>query len=154
MQTRSLTYTEVFPIKPDALFALLITPTQICRWWSARTAIVIPQDGGLWAAVWGEDLNEPDYQSAADITRFDPPHCLRLGNYRYYAKDGPLPFEADFSVTFDVMPSSDAAQLTVTQAGFPASADANSEADAYYLACEQGWRDTFAGIKRLAESMS
>lgn len=36
------------------------------------------------------------------------------------------------------------AVLRVSQDGFPIG----PEADAFYAACEQGWRDTFAGIRR------
>jgi hypothetical protein len=50
---------------------------------------------------------------------------------------------------FLVQPHAAGATLRVTQDGFPAG----PEADAFYAACGEGWRNTFAGIRRhLAES--
>ena len=43
-----------------------------------------------------------------------------------------------------MMPHPDGARLTVVQDGFPTG----PEADAFYAACGEGWRNTFAGIRR------
>lgn len=67
-----------------------------------------------------------------------------LTDYRYRARSGPLPFEADFVTEFVVTPRGEGAALRVSQDGFPAGA----EGDEFYAACETGWRDTFAGIRR------
>ncbi len=143
METRKHVHEEVFPATPERVFALLHTPSAIRRWWSAARAIVIPERGGLWTATWGDDEDDPDYVSSATIRAFDPPRRLVLGDYRYRAKTGPLPFEADFVTEFLVTPHEDGAMLRVTQDGFPAG----PEADDFYAGCEKGWRDTFAGIR-------
>ena len=70
-----------------------------------------------------------------------------LGDYRYFAKGGPLPFQADFVTEFIVEERSEGALLRVCQDGFPCDASA----DAFYAACEIGWRNTFAGIRRFLE---
>jgi hypothetical protein len=67
-----------------------------------------------------------------------------LTDYRYRAKTGPLPFKADFVTEFAVEPHPQGSRLRVTQSGFPAG----PEADDFYTACETGWRNTFAGIRR------
>ena len=65
------------------------------------------------------------------------------------AKDkGPLPFEADLTSQFIIIPAGEGSILQVTQDGFPASA----VADDFYAACEKGWRDTFESMRRAAPS--
>jgi uncharacterized protein YndB with AHSA1/START domain/catechol 2,3-dioxygenase-like lactoylglutathione lyase family enzyme len=144
MPTRTHVHEEVFPAGPEAVFALLHTPSAIRAWWSAHRAIVMPQPGGVWAATWGASEDDPDYVTAATIAEFDPPRRLVLTDYRYRAATGPLPFDAEFVTTFEVEPAPDGALLRVSQAGFPVAA----AADDFYLACQRGWRDTFAGIRR------
>lgn len=143
MQTRAHVHEEVFPVPAEQLFALLHTPSAICSWWSAERAIVMPETGGTWAATWGVDEDDPDYVTVATIREFDPPRRLVLGDYRYRARGGPLPFETEFETSFEVTPHDDGAVLRVTQAGFPAT----PESDGFYAACQQGWSDTFAGIR-------
>jgi uncharacterized protein YndB with AHSA1/START domain len=144
MATRQHVHEESFAALPEELFALLITPSAIRSWWSAARAIVLPQQGGVWTATWGADEDAPDYVSSATILAFEPPRRLVLGNYRYHAKTGPLPFEADFQTEFLIIPQGNETILRVTQDGFPAE----RVADEFYAACERGWRDTFAGIRR------
>ena len=79
---------------------------------------------------------------------FEPPRRLVLADYRYYAKTGPLPFRADFTTEFMVTPDVTGSKFRVVQDGFPTA----PEADAFYSACEIGWRNTFAGIRRYLES--
>ena len=144
MKTRRHVHEESFAATPEELFALLITPSAIRSWWSAARAIVLPQEGGVWTAAWGEDEDAPDYVSSATILAFDPPRLLVLGKYCYHAKTGELPFEAEFQTEFLVIPQGRETMLRVTQDGFPAE----SVADEFYAACQRGWRDTFAGIRR------
>ena len=92
----------------------------------------------------GEAEDAPDYTTVATIRVFQPPHRLVLSNYKYYAKAGPLPFQAEFVTEFLVSPYGDGASLRVTQDGFPAG----SEADEFYAGCKKGWQDTFAGIRQ------
>ena len=141
---RQHTHEETFPVSAGRLFSILYTPSAIRAWWGASQAVVLAETGGTWAAVWGADEDDPDYVTVATIQEFDPPNRLVLGDYRYYAKDGPLPFEARFVTEFAVAEHPAGATLRVTQNGFP---DGN-EADDYYAACERGWRDTFAGVRR------
>jgi uncharacterized protein YndB with AHSA1/START domain/catechol 2,3-dioxygenase-like lactoylglutathione lyase family enzyme len=150
MTTRTHVHEEVFPAVPEAVFALLHTPSAIRAWWGAHRAIVLPQPGGVWAATWGASEDDPDYVTVARIAAFDPPRRLVLGDYRYRARSGPLPFDADFVTTFEVEPVPDGAVLRVSQAGFPAAA----AADDFYAACQRGWRDTFAGIRRYLAAQS
>ena len=99
---------------------------------------------GSWSATWGEDEDDPDYITMATIRDFEVPTRMTLTDYKYAAKGGEQPFEANFVTEFVVEPHPDGASLRVCQDGFPS----DSIADEFYAACEQGWRDTFAGIRR------
>jgi uncharacterized protein YndB with AHSA1/START domain len=137
------------PATPEQLFALLHTPSAIRAWWGASRALVIAEDNGVWAATWGADEDAPDYNTAATIRVFDPPRRMVLADYRYRAQTGLLPFQADFVTEFTVKPHADGALLRVVQDGFPCDASA----DAFYAACEVGWRETFKGIRRYLENV-
>lgn len=151
MTTREHIHQEVFSASPQRVFALLHTPSAIRKWWGAARAIVLAEPGGIWMAAWGDHEDAPDYITAATIREFHPPHQLVLDDYRYHSQDGPLPFEADFITRFTVSPHAQGASLEVSQAGFPTA----PEADEFFAACQQGWRDTFTGIRQyLAESAS
>jgi len=144
--TRVHVHAESFDAPPERLFDLLLAPGAIRRWWSAASAVVVPEPGGTWAAAWGADADDPDYVTAATIAALERPTRLVLGDYRYRAKSGGLPFDADFTTEFTVAPDPDGgggATLRVEQRGFPAG----PEADEYLAGCERGWRDTFAGIR-------
>jgi uncharacterized protein YndB with AHSA1/START domain len=132
------------PVSQDRAFGLLHTPSSICGWWSAARAIVIPRLGGVWVAAWGESEDDPDYVTAARITCFDPPRRLALGDFIYYARSGPLPFDAALTTEFTVLAKPPGSVLKVVQDGFPTDAIA----DGFYAGCETGWRNTFEGIKR------
>jgi len=131
----------------DRVFDLLLRPESIRHWWGAARAIVLPERGGTWAAAWGDDENAPDYISVATILELERPNRLVLGDFRYYAKTGKLPFDAQFVTEFVVSRQPGGASLQVTQDGFPGG----PEADEYYSACETGWRDTFAGIRKFLD---
>ncbi|RMF69200.1 MAG: SRPBCC domain-containing protein [Calditrichaeota bacterium] len=148
MDTRSIVREIVLPASPERIFSLLIRPSAIREWWQASQAIVLPARGGFWAAAWGEDEDEPDYVAAATLHVFDPPRRLVLSDYRYHAKTGPLPFEADFTTEFRIEEQGHESKLIVTQNGFPTEATA----DEYYRGCEQGWEVTLKGILAYLES--
>ena len=149
MSTLHIIHEEAFDAAPETVFRALHSPSAICQWWSALRAIVLAEKGGTWAAVWGEDEDEPDYTTFATIRDFEPPRKLTLADYRYGTKSGPLPFEADFVTSFEVIADSKGSRLRVTQDGFPDSAEGQS----FRTACTQGWKDTFAGMRRyLAEA--
>jgi uncharacterized protein YndB with AHSA1/START domain len=147
MTTRSHTREETFAATPERVFALLITPSDIQAWWGVHQCIVIPEPGGLWAATWGEDEDDPDYVTCARLVEYDPPRKLVMGDYTYRAKANPMPFASDFVTSFEVIPGEAGTTLRVVQDGFPASADA----DDFYASCEIGWRDTFLGIRQVLE---
>jgi len=144
VETRKHIHQEEFPVPAEDLFALLHTPSAICGWWGASSAIVIPRKDGIWAAAWGEDPDAPDYVSAFTIAEFDPPQKMLLTDGRYTAKSGKLPFEAKMTTEFIVTPSPGGSTLKVVQDGFPT----DPIADDFYLACETGWKNTFAGIRK------
>jgi uncharacterized protein YndB with AHSA1/START domain len=142
-ETVSHRHEESFPVSPETLFQALVTPSAVRRWWSAARVIVVPEPGGVWAAAWGEDEDVPDYVSTSTMTVFDPPRRLVFDEYRYFAREGPLPFEADFVTEFEVEARPEGASLRVTQSGFPRT----PEGEAFLSACEKGWRDTFRGLR-------
>ncbi|MBK9166459.1 MAG: SRPBCC domain-containing protein [Bryobacterales bacterium] len=144
MTTRMHLHEETFPVAPESMFGLLHTPSAIRAWWGAARVVIVPESGGVWAAAWGDSEDDPEYVAAATIRTFDPPRKMVLSNYLYRSRTGPLPFQADFVTEFDVTPHPQGSVLRVTQDGFPAGPDA----DGFYAACERGWRDTFAGIRR------
>lgn len=148
METRTHVHEETFAADADTLFGLLIQPSAIRRWWSAARAIVMPEAGGIWIAAWGEAEDAPDYITAAIIRECSPPHRLVLSDYRYRAKSGPLPFDADFVTEFVVEPRTDGALLRVSQTGFPTG----REGDEFYEACRRGWTETFGGIRRYLDA--
>jgi len=147
MDTRTHTHKEHFEAAPEEIFKLLHTPSAIRAWWGAARAIILAVPGGCWSATWGDDEDDPDYVTMATIRDFEPPVRLTLTDYRYTSKFGDLPFEADFVTEFLITSGDNGTTLQVTQAGFPA----DSVADDYYAACQQGWADTFAGIRRYLE---
>ena len=147
METRAHVHQQRFGATPATLFSLLITPSSIRRWWSADQAIVIPQPGGSWTARWGEHEDDPDYIVSARIAEFDPPNRLVMDQFRYYAKSGPLPFDAEFVTEYRIAEADGGATLTVRQDGFPASA----VADDYFAACGEGWQATMKGIAEFLE---
>src|SRR5262245_61935378 len=84
--TRKHTHEEVLPAPPERVFALLHTPSAIRSWWGAARAIVLPQEGGIWAAAWGAEEDAPDYVTTATLLVFDPPRRIVFGDYRYLSK--------------------------------------------------------------------
>jgi uncharacterized protein YndB with AHSA1/START domain len=144
MATRRHVHEIELPASPERVFALLHTPSAIRGWWSASRAIVLAKEGGTWAATWGESEDQPDYITVARIAAFDPPRRLVLTDYHYQAKEGPLPFQADFVTEFTVIPRPQGCTLRVSQDGFPT----DSVADAFYAGCEVGWKNTFEGVRR------
>ena len=142
MATREIVQEIEVPTDPRRTFELLITPSAIRSWWQASRAIVLARPGGTWAATWGEDEDRPEYVSVATIEAFEPPRRLVLADYRYAARSGPLPFEMDARLEFEVLSAPSGARLRVTQRGLPEDA----AADEFYAGCVKGWNDTLAGF--------
>jgi len=132
------------PAPPEPVFALLHTPSAIRGWWGAARAVVIPRPGGTWAAAWGDSEDQPDYVTSAVLRVFEPPRRLVFTDFQYLARTGPLPFQADLTTEFIVEPRAGGSCLRVVQDGFPT----DPAADAFFAACEVGWRNTFEGIRR------
>ena len=144
METRSITREMDLPADPERVFRMLHTPGEIRGWWSASRAIVMPQPGGTYAVAWGADEDDPDFVTEATIEAFEPPRRLSLVRYRYRARTGPLPFEADFGTEFIVTPTDGGCRLRMTNSGFPV----DPAADEFFADCEAGWRDVFEAIRR------
>jgi uncharacterized protein YndB with AHSA1/START domain len=51
MNTRKHVHEELLPADAARLFALLHTPSAIRGWWGAARAVVMAQEGGMWAAA-------------------------------------------------------------------------------------------------------
>ncbi len=144
METRKHVCAMESTVYPERMFEILLQPSAIRGWWGAARAIVVPRAGGLWAAAWGDSEDEPDYVAAGRIRVLEPPRRLLLGDFIYHARTEPLPFDADLTTEFVVEPRTGGCQLRVVQDGFPT----DTAADSFYAACEVGWRNTFAGIRR------
>ncbi len=144
MESRCHVHEESFEASPDEMFSLLVTPSAIRGWWGASQAMVIPEEGGIWAAVWGDE-DCPDYITSARILEFDPPSRLVMKYEHYHAKTGVLPFTfaEDARTVFTVHPGGAGSILRVEQTGFPLT----GLADDFYEACRTGWLNTFAGIR-------
>src|SRR5688572_27634960 len=104
---------------PERVFAILHTPSAVRGWWGAARAVILPREGGIWAAAWGDSEDDPDYMSIFRLRTFDPPRRLVFADGVYHAKSGPLPFEADFVTEFSVEPRLSGCLLRVKQDGFP-----------------------------------
>jgi uncharacterized protein YndB with AHSA1/START domain len=142
--TRRHVYEEVFDATPETVFALLHTASAIRQWWGASHVIVDPKEGGVWVGLWGDE-DAPEFITAGRMSVFDPPRRLKFSDFEYYARSGPLPFAADLTSEFTVIPSGEGKTiLRVVQDGFPD----DPSADEFYAGCERGWRDTFAGIRK------
>lgn len=141
---RTHVHEEAFDCTPERLFALLVTPSAIRDWWGASRVIILPGSGGTWAATWGSEEDAPDYVTTATMSVVEAPRRLLLTDYRYHARSGPPPLDAAFETEFTITAVPGGAQLRVRQSGFPHG----PEGDAFLTACERGWRDTFAGIRR------
>ncbi len=147
MSTRTLQYEEVFNCSPEVLFNALKTPSIIRSWWGAERVILIARPGGAFALAWGDDEDDPEYMGTATLSEYDPPRRLVMTDFIYYAKSGPLGFEAEFSVEFAVHPHDRGSMLTLAHRGIPTI----PEADEYYEGCEIGWRTCLANLRAFLE---
>ena len=147
--TRIRVIQDSIDIDADAIevFNALITPSAICAWWQANSAIVLAEPNGTYAVSWGEDEDNPDYLTIARIVRYEPPEILELAEYQYRSSEGGLPFDNDLPVTLTVEQRQGPTRLHVRQTGFPAE----ESADMYYEGCVKGWEDTLRNIKEFLE---
>lgn len=144
---REITQEYAINSDPDTVFDALISPGMIQKWWFASSAIVLPEEGGIYAVTWGDDIDQPDYISVANIAKMVKPELLLLTDFRYRSKDGSLPFEADLDVEFTLEPDDSGTKLSVKQRGFPDDAIA----DEFYNGCVQGWIETMTSFKNVVE---
>src|SRR6185369_8225976 len=102
------------------------------------------KEGGVWVAVWGDE-DTPEFITAGRMSVFDSPRRIVFSDFEYFARSGPLPFAANLTSEFNVIPlEPNKTLLRVVQDGFPL----DSAAGEFYAGCKQGWRDTFAGIRK------
>lgn len=133
----------------ETVFDALITPSAICTWWQAATAIVVAEEDGFFAAAWG-DKDKPDYITLHRITECRRPEYIVFDDTRYVTKFEPPPFELDLKTRFEVESvSASESVLRVIQTGFPRV----EAADEFYEACETGWKETFSGIEKYINSI-
>jgi hypothetical protein len=76
------------------------------------------------------------------IAEFDPPQKMLLTEARFLARTGQPPFVSKMTTEFTGTTSPGGSVLRVVQDGFPTDPIAHD----FYLACETGWKNTFAGI--------
>ncbi len=150
VNTRKYVHKEAFDVVPEKLFLALHTPSAIRSWWGASRAIVIAQEGGMWAAAWGDREDDPDSITSAVIAAFDPPRRLVLDNVRSYVRQGPLPFEVLFVTEFLVTPVPHGCNLKITQDGFPMG----PEGDEFLESCARGWMETCQRLRDYLNAMS
>jgi uncharacterized protein YndB with AHSA1/START domain len=144
MTTRKHAHQIDLDARPQRVFSLLITPSAIRGWWGASRAIVVAKPNGSWNAAWGPNEDDPEYVTTFRLRTYDPPRRLVFADAVCFAKSGSLPFDADFVTAFTIEPRAGGCTLRVVQDGFPL----DPVADAFYAACEVGWKNTFEGIKR------
>lgn len=146
METRRhIILEEPFAVSPERMFETLITPSAIRGWWGASKAIVVPEEGGVWIAAWGEDENDSDYISSFKILEFEPPNRMLLGDGKYFSKDGTPPFEMKMTTEFVVEPNvGGGCALRIIQDGFPT----DPVADEFFDASIVGWKNTFEGMRK------
>ncbi len=130
-------------VSPALVFEMLRTPSAIRAWWQASRAIIIAEEGGAWAAAWGDE-DDPDYSTAAVIRVFDPPRRLLLTGVKYYARSDRRSFDSETTIDFIIEARPNGSLLRVVQDGFPA----DQSADKFYAACETGWQKTFENIRQ------
>ena len=144
MDTRKHIHEETFAADAETVFNLLVTPSAIRQWWGATHAIVNRKPNGIWVGVWGDE-DAPDFITFNRMQVYDPPRRVMFADFEYYSRTGSLPFANQLTADFTVIPASENhTTLRVVQDGFPCSKDA----DEFYAACEVGWKDTFAGIRK------
>jgi uncharacterized protein YndB with AHSA1/START domain len=139
--TRSQWHEIELPVKPEAVFNLLIAPKIIRGRWDDQGAVITELEG-LWVMAWGERENDPDFVTGARIRSFQAPNRVVLGYEYCRARRGMLPFAAGMSAEFTIQKSPAGTLVRVTQSGFPSTPDA----DAFYEACGHGWRAALQGI--------
>ena len=148
MDTRKHIHEETFAADAQTVFDLLVTPSAIRQWWGATHAIVDRKQDGIWVGVWGDE-DEPDFITFNRMRVYDPPSRVVFADFEYYARTGGLPFAGELTAEFTVIPEEPSrTKLRVVQDGFPC----DPTADAFYAACEVGWRETFGGIRRYLET--
>lgn len=143
MEMRSVQRRVELPAGQNQAFDLLITPSDVRKWWGASRVIIVPKPGGVWVASWGDDEDHPEFVSAHTISRYEPPRVVELREITYYARASVLPFQTTFTTMFTVEPGTEGSLLDVRQDGFPA----DPIADEYYRACERGWERTLEQIR-------
>lgn len=105
----------------------------------------------MFTAAWGEHEDDPIHVSSGTYQVFAPPYKIVMVDLKYYAQTGPSMPDAPISITYDISPHPEGAQLELTHAGFPD----DGEGDAYFEGCVQGWKMSLDSLRSyLATAMS
>lgn len=122
------------------MLEILHTPSAIRRWWKASRAIVLPGEGGVWAAAWGPEEDDPDYvmtfviRAAAETA---------VGGRQVLRQSGPTAVQGRNDYGLSRRIGRARGVLRVIQDGLPAEA----VADEFFGACDTGSKDTFQSIR-------
>ena len=139
--TRSQWHEIELPVKPEAVFNLLLAPKLIRGRWDSQGAIITELEGA-WVLAWGERESDPDYVTGARIKSFQAPNRVILAYEYCRSRTGLLPFGSGMTAEFTIQKASGGSLLRVTQSGFPST----PQADIFYEACGHGWRAALQGI--------
>lgn len=129
------------------VFDALTTPSLVKQWRGASQAIIIPDEDGVYALTWGNDLDKPEYVSTAKISEFKPHVKLVLQDYTYLAHNEQLHFKTRFQVKFEITCHTHFCILNLTHLGFPD----NHDADDFYKRMEKSWEENLLKLKQLLE---
>ena len=143
--TRTITRRAEIAAPIEKVFDCLLTPSQIARWWGVSSAIVLREEGGVYALAWGDDEDDPDYITIGTIRGFHPPHGFDLVDYKYRSRQESPAFVADLWVRFELSSTESGTMLTVHNFGFPVG----EHADEFHQGCVTGWETTLANLTDL-----
>lgn len=129
------------------VFQALLTPTKICKWWNAVSAIVVPKRNGIFTVAWGPSIDSPDYIIISKIKEIVQNRLIVLTSIDYYYKLGDIPFHTNLESRLTLKKSKNGTLLQLTSTGFPD----DKIADDFYKASCEGWEDALQSVKLFLE---
>ncbi len=145
--TRIIQHSVRIKASAKVVFNALITPSLIKQWWYVHSAIVVPEEGGVYALAWGESIDRPDYVTVSRLSEYVFGQKLSMQYESYFSPHGGLPFEAELVAHFTLEEEGAETILAVRQTGIPADA----VADDFYEGTLKGWETTLLSLKIVAE---
>ena len=142
MDARRKEIEEPFPISPDKMFEILITPSSIRSWWGASTVVIDARAGGSWVTAAGDGNNDSEYINSFEILEFDPPNRMLLGSGRYFTGKN-WPIQTSMTTELVVAARPNGCTLRIVQELTPA----DPLLDDFFDACIAGWENCFEGIR-------